>query len=155
MDEKEKKKWLTLYPIYFAKELSIPKGRRASLEDCIENINSHKIAFNLKSLGIPCIVQNICKHPRDFFQSGRIKFRLVDDSDKFINPEIYNKKLLYKAMGKNWEKALEEYNRVVAEQNEAAEKKREEMKKQAEEQGLIEKKEEEKPDKKKKKKGKK
>ena len=47
LDEKEKKKWLTLYPIYFAKNLSVAKGRRAALEDCIESINAHKIAFNL------------------------------------------------------------------------------------------------------------
>lgn len=34
----------------------------------------------VKSLGLPHLIELVSKHPRDFFHSGRLKVRLIDDN---------------------------------------------------------------------------
>ena len=70
--------WKVVYTTYFNSTLSIKEGRRMPKEKCLENPNVNLLQMACTKLKLRTAIEPIAKHPRDFFNSGRIRVELVD-----------------------------------------------------------------------------
>ena len=121
-------KWRTLYTTYFNKDLTIKEGRRLPKEKCVENPNVNMIAMAMNELGIKGIIEPVRKHPRDYFNLGRIKVKLVNDNGEPIHKNIgTDKRKLMNAIADKFESAKEKYDQALAQQIKDAEKYKEEI----------------------------
>ena len=99
----ESKKWRCVYATYFDKSLTIKEGRRLPKEMCLDNPNIHLISFAMESLKLKYIVDQLAKHPRDFFGLGRLKVQMTDDEGKPLNAEIgTSKRKLFAKIAENF-----------------------------------------------------
>ena len=89
MDGHEVKNWKSVYTTYFDKSLSLKQGRRVAAALCLEKPNIHLIQFACETLKLKSMVEPVKKHPRDFFNHGRLKVMLIDDkTGQECHPEI-------------------------------------------------------------------
>ena len=108
-------KWKTLYTTYFNKSLSIKEGRRLPVEKCVENPNINMIAMAMNELKIKGIIEPTRKHPRDYFNIGRLKVKLVGDNGEPLHPSIgTDKRKLMNAIADKFPVAKEKYDQALA-----------------------------------------
>ena len=127
MGEVDWKKWRSIYPCYFDKNLTIAEGRRLGKESAIENPNIHLLSFALSLLKVKHVQQLAGKHPRDFMGAGRLKVQICNENGDPINPEIANKKELFRKMSLIWPQAQAEYEKRLTAQHEANDAKKAQM----------------------------
>ena len=136
MEPEERGLWQIVYPCYFDSEKTLAEGRRMGKELCVPNCNFHQLTFAIQHLGIPVKAEIVAKHPRDHFGHGRIRFRLKDANGVLANPEISTKKQLFRAIGSDWQPALEKYEAELSKQKIEVERRKEEVKKAQEAAGM-------------------
>ena len=73
------KEWRSVYTTYFNKEFTIAEGRRVAKDKCVSNPNIHLIKYAVEALGLKCFLDICAKHPRDFFNNGRLRVQLTDE----------------------------------------------------------------------------
>ena len=133
-DDVDVTKWRSIYPCYFDKNKTIQEGRRLPKENCIEDPNIHVIGMALNLLKVRHVQQIMSRHPRDYFTAGRLKCEILDTQGNPKNPEIRNKKDLFKKMSMIWPQAIAQYEKKLEAQraaNEEKKKQMEEMRKKA------------------------
>lgn len=99
MEAPDIKKMKTLYPIYLNKNFSHQKGRKTLLANSITDPTLEEISQILTHLKIKHAIEVDKRHPADFFNYGRIRYQLEDESGNPVNPEIRNRKQLLNAVG--------------------------------------------------------
>ena len=78
------------------------------------------------------------RHPKDAFTHGRLKCEIFNSQGNPLNPEITNKKDLFKKMSMIWPQAIAQYQKKLEAQralNEQKKKEMEEMRKKAQKEG--------------------
>lgn len=75
----EFKTWNLLYPCYFDADRSHTEGRRVSKSHAVKNPQAQTIMQGLRQLGIPAILEATKTHPRDWANTGRVRYLLKDD----------------------------------------------------------------------------
>ena len=79
-------------------------------------------------LKLSSIVEPIAKHPRDFFNSGRIRVELVDENGNAKNSEIgTSKRKLFEAIANKFPEAKIQYDALLNEQKASAEANKKEL----------------------------
>lgn len=92
-----------VYPLYIDSKITEKEGRKISKEDAIENPTPAAMLKAVKELGFEAELQEYSRHPHDFFRFGRLQVKFFDGEDqnkKPLNPEIKNRRLLYRAIAK-------------------------------------------------------
>ena len=75
-------------------------------------------------------MEPISKHPKDFFNTGRIRVELEDPMGNPVNAEIgTNKRILYAKMAEEFPEAQKAYDEALAKQKENQEKHKAELEK--------------------------
>ncbi|OII73080.1 SRP19 domain-containing protein [Cryptosporidium ubiquitum] len=92
-------KWKVIYPLYLNSNNTKSGGRLTSLIHSVENPTVAEMAEVCIQLGIPCKLESK-RHPRDYRNLGRIRFRLFDDGGKAFNDGIFTKKMLLDQIGR-------------------------------------------------------
>lgn len=104
-DMEQFKEWSVLYPCYFDAARTHKEGRRVSQDLAVHNPQAYTIMVALRSLGVPCILEANKTHPRDWANTGRVRFLLRDDEVLEIRAAegrapVKNKRHLYHHVGK-------------------------------------------------------
>ena len=81
-------KWKCVYTTYFNSNLSIKEGRRVNKEKCLPDPNINLIRMAVTTLKLRSALEPITRHPRDYFNCGRLKVELVDQDGNPKNAEI-------------------------------------------------------------------
>lgn len=91
-----------LYPSYIDKKMSIFKGRKIPLEFCVENPNISEIGEALVQLKLEGVCSFYRRHPRNFWNFGRVSVQFFKDDENGkkvpIYPEYPKRKHLFKAV---------------------------------------------------------
>ena len=86
-------------------------------DKCLEDPNVNLLRMTVTLLKLRCIVEPISKHPRDYFNSGRLKVELVDEEGKPKNSEIgTSKRKLFEMMAEKLPQAQKQYDELLAQQ---------------------------------------
>ncbi|KAJ1891127.1 signal recognition particle subunit [Kickxella alabastrina] len=93
-DASQFKKWICLYPLYFDKSRSIPKGRRVPLSQAIFAPHGRQLSVAVKQAGFNVCYEPGKTHPRDFFNPGRARVQLFDDQGRLARPDVASRKRL-------------------------------------------------------------
>ena len=121
-------KWKCVYTTYFNSTLTIKEGRRVDKEKCLENPNVNLLRMACTLLKLRCIVEPIAKHPRDYFNSGRLKVELIDENGDPKNADIgTSKRKLFAMMAEKFPEAQTQYDELLAEQKAGAEANKKEL----------------------------
>lgn len=75
----EFKTWNLLYPCYFDIDKTHAEGRRVSKSLAVKNPQAFTISEGLRSLGIPGLFEATKSHPRDWANTGRVRYLLKND----------------------------------------------------------------------------
>merc|ERR1712166_346115 len=109
-------KWKCVYTTYFNSTLSIKEGRRVAKEKCVENPNVNLLRMAVTLLKLRTVVEPMSKHPRDFFNSGRLKVELVDEDGNPKNSVIgTSKRKLFEMMAEKLPDAQKQYEELLEE----------------------------------------
>jgi len=100
-----------IYPCYINKNFTIAQGRRLKKELCADTPTIEEMAFVVQRLNIPCNIEHMKKHPRDFWNRGRLKVK-IQGRDGPINPKASNKNELLGLIAQFVPKAREEIVRM-------------------------------------------
>ena len=92
-------RWQVLYPIYFNKEFSWEKGRRAPVQRSVQCPDVETIMAVLKELNIESIYEEK-RHPADYFGMGRVKYRRPAEQIQMGELKLLTKKQLISFIGK-------------------------------------------------------
>ena len=112
----EVKKWRCLYTTYFDANLSIKEGRRVATDKCAEKPNVHMLANCCDALGLKYVMEPLKKHPRDYFNNGRLKVQIVDDAGRPTHKDIgTSKRKLYQAVADQMPEAIVKYTDALEE----------------------------------------
>ena len=124
----EVKKWRCVYTTYFNKSLTIKEGRRVGVEKCIEDPNVYMLSICCELLKIPHELELLKKHPRDYWNAGRIKVQLEDDAGRPTNVKVgKSKRMLLQVIADQIPEAMKIYSAKLAKQKEEIAKFNEEM----------------------------
>mmetsp|Transcript_22572 Transcript_22572/g.37253 ORF Transcript_22572/g.37253 Transcript_22572/m.37253 type:complete len:156 (-) Transcript_22572:405-872(-) len=91
LEVRERRKWITVYPIYINSKKSSKEGRRISVARGVENPTASEIFEVCKYLKLEAEVQQDKCYPRDFYGRGRVKVKLSKDDGTVSNPETPTK----------------------------------------------------------------
>eukprot|EP01132_Coremiostelium_polycephalum_P011328 gene11328-13869_t len=91
-------KWTIIYPRYLNSEYTKQQGRKTSKEHSVKNPSCEEIAKAASTFGLNTIIEANKGYPKEFFQRGRVRVLLINESTKLpINSDIPDKtKLLIK-----------------------------------------------------------
>ena len=110
-------KWRTIYTTYFNKDLTIKEGRRLPKEKCVSAPNVNMIAMAMNQLKIKGIIEPTRKHPRDYFNTGRIKVKIVNENGDPLHASVgTDKRKLMLAIADKFPIAKEMYDQALAKQ---------------------------------------
>lgn len=104
-DLEQYKTWQILYPCYFDRSLSHSEGRRVNTNLSVYNPQANTILQALRALGIPAILEATKTHPKDWANTGRVRYLSGDPDleklriDEGLKP-IKNKRHLYLEISK-------------------------------------------------------
>lgn len=93
------KKWKTLYPIYLNKNFSNQQGRKTLLQNSVPDPTLEEISQIMNHLKIKHAIEVDKRHPADFFNYGRVRYQLEDESGHLLNPEVKTRKQLVNMVG--------------------------------------------------------
>ncbi|KAJ1721427.1 signal recognition particle subunit [Coemansia erecta] len=94
-DMSRSKKWVCLYPLYFDKSRSLDGGRKVSLALAIYAPHGRQLLVAAKKAGFDVVYEPGKTHPRDFFNPGRVRVRLFDEtSGRPVRPGVESRKKL-------------------------------------------------------------
>ena len=130
IDGHECKNWKSVYTTYFDKNLSIKEGRRIQKDLCLDNPNVHLLQFACEALGLKSLAEPLRKHPRDFFNRGRVKVMIINDkTGETVNNDIgtCKRKLLIR-IAQKFPEAKEKYDTILTQQKETVEQRKKELK---------------------------
>lgn len=78
-DIEQFKSWSLLYPCYFDAARSHAQGRRVSKSLAVHNPQAETIMQALRSLAVPAMLEANKTHPKDWANTGRVRYLLKDD----------------------------------------------------------------------------
>ena len=78
-DIEQFKTWSLLYPCYFDAARSHAEGRRVSRALAVENPQAETIMHALRALAVPAMLEANKTHPKDWANTGRVRYLLKDD----------------------------------------------------------------------------
>ncbi|KAJ2157173.1 signal recognition particle subunit [Coemansia sp. RSA 552] len=88
------KRWICLYPLYFNRGVSVPKGRRVPLELAVADPHGRQLSMAVKEAGFNVCYEPNKRHPRDFFTPGRVRVKVFDDDGSPMNRDVTSRKEL-------------------------------------------------------------
>lgn len=102
-DMEQFKTWNVLYPCYFDANLTHTQGRRVGKALAVKNPQAQTIMQGLRELGIPAILEATKTHPRDWANTGRVRYLLKDEEITDLRKSegmsvINNKRHLFRAL---------------------------------------------------------
>lgn len=74
----EFKHWSVLYPCYFDAQRTHKEGRRVNKEHAVANPQAQTMMHALRELCIPAILEATKTHPKDWANTGRVRYLLKD-----------------------------------------------------------------------------
>lgn len=90
----EHKRWICIYPIYIDADRSYAKGRKVRTDKAVKEPRAAHMQLAIARLGLQTVLEPSAKHPRDFFNPGRVRVRLFDDKGRPIQRAISTRKQL-------------------------------------------------------------
>ena len=92
-----------VYPLYLNADVGRADGRKISKSEAVKNPNPSQMQRAAEALGFKVELQMNSRHPRDFWNHGRISVKFFDGEDKDkkpLNPEINTRRKLYREIAK-------------------------------------------------------
>ena len=90
--------YVTIYPVYINRLMTLAQGRRIGKENCCDNPSIINIAECCARLQLPYVIEQRKRHPRDWAHWGRARVQLKKN-DEYLNSELKSRKDLLKKMG--------------------------------------------------------
>ncbi|KAF5100420.1 hypothetical protein D0Z00_001279 [Geotrichum galactomycetum] len=78
-DIEQFKSWSLLYPCYFDAARSHAEGRRVARALAVANPQAETIMHALRALAVPAMLEANKTHPKDWANTGRVRYLLKDD----------------------------------------------------------------------------
>ncbi|KAL7752425.1 signal recognition particle subunit [Sorochytrium milnesiophthora] len=91
--------FLCLYPIYYDADRSTTNGRVVSADLAFKGVTVWHVGEAVKRLGLPCIIEETKRHPRDPLTMGRVRTVLKQDGHTF-NRKVTNRRQLHKEIAR-------------------------------------------------------
>ncbi|KAJ1863519.1 signal recognition particle subunit [Coemansia sp. RSA 1722] len=92
------KNWICLYPLYFDKSRSVEQGRKVPLSVAIFAPHGRQLSVAVKQAGFNVCYEPNKTHPSDFFNPGRARVQLFDDSGRPMQHGVDSRKKLMLAV---------------------------------------------------------
>ena len=89
-------RWVVVYPVYMNRNRKICDGRKLPLSACCEDPPAAVIAQCAARLSFQTVLEPMKKHPRDFFEPGRIRVRLFNDDGSAVKESVRTRLALYR-----------------------------------------------------------
>ncbi|KAJ1643601.1 signal recognition particle subunit [Coemansia asiatica] len=92
-DASKFKDWICLYPLYFDKSRSLEQGRKVPLGKAIFAPHGRQLSVAVKQAGFNVCYEPNKRHPRDFFNAGRVRVELFNGGGP-VNRAVDSRKKL-------------------------------------------------------------